>query len=65
MATVRYGNEVLDPTARLYAAALGSAFFFMDDSARPQTALYRRQLPRERRDFVYDVTGVLARPYPH
>ncbi|GFS67874.1 transposable element Tcb1 transposase [Trichonephila clavipes] len=35
---VRYRDEVLEPIARLYAAAVGPTFVLMDDNARPHRA---------------------------
>ncbi|GFW95484.1 transposable element Tcb1 transposase [Trichonephila clavipes] len=35
---VRYRDEVLEPTVRLYDAAVGPTFVLMDDNARPHRA---------------------------
>ncbi|GFV85182.1 uncharacterized protein TNCV_4172351 [Trichonephila clavipes] len=35
---LRYRDEILDPYARPYAAAIGNDFILMDDNARPQRA---------------------------
>ncbi|GFX06924.1 transposable element Tcb1 transposase [Trichonephila clavipes] len=35
---LRYRDEVLEPTVRLYAAAVGPTFVLMDDNARPHRA---------------------------
>ncbi|GFV85885.1 transposable element Tcb1 transposase [Trichonephila clavipes] len=35
---VRYGDEVLEPIMRLYAAAVGPTFVLMDDNARSHRA---------------------------
>ena len=35
---VRYREEVLEPIARLYVAAVGPTFVLMDDNARPHRA---------------------------
>ncbi|GFX51670.1 transposable element Tcb1 transposase [Trichonephila clavipes] len=35
---VRYGDEVLEPIVRLYAAAVGPTFVLMDDNAHPHRA---------------------------
>ncbi|GFX72383.1 transposable element Tcb1 transposase [Trichonephila clavipes] len=36
--TVRYQDKVLEPTVRLYAAAVGPTLVLMDDNARPYRA---------------------------
>ena len=36
MTAVRYRDEVLEPTVRLYAAAVGPTFVLIYDNARPQ-----------------------------